>query len=83
VRTLSNPDQVYVCLWSHTGWQPVHMHFLLQPVWNSQKAFYDYPGPTLQHAMFEANEALNEDEVGVFGEEARQEFARLQNQESG
>lgn len=79
VRNLKSPDQVYVCLWSHAGWQPVHIHFLIQPAWNSQKTLYDYPGPTLQHEMFEANKALSEDEADAFCEEARKEFARLQN----
>ena len=63
VRALTNPDQVYVCLWSYAGWQPVHIHFVIQPAWNSQKEVYDHPGPTLQHGMFEANAALNEDDV--------------------
>ena len=78
VRHLKRPDQIYVCLWSHAGWQPVHIHFLIQPAWNSQQKLYMYPGPTLQHAMFEANEALNEEEVNAFCERARIEFARLQ-----
>src|SRR5262245_43542614 len=81
VRTLSQPDQVYVCLWSHAGWQPVHIHFLVQPAWNSQKELYAYPGPTLQHAMYEANEPLNEDKVETFCDAARKEFARLKNQD--
>jgi len=81
VRNLTSPDQVYVCLWSHAGWQPVHIHFLIQPAWNSQKALYAYPGPTLQHEMFEANEPLNADEVEAFCAEARKEFARLKNQD--
>ena|SRR5438105_15623860 len=80
VRNLKSPDQVYVCLWSHAGWQPVHIHFLIQPAWNAQKQLYAYPGPTLQHEMFEVNEAINEEEVGSFCEEARGEFARLQSQ---
>jgi ATP adenylyltransferase len=79
VRNLKNPDQVYVCLWSHAGWQAVHIHFLVQPAWNSQKERYAYPGPTLQHEMFEANEALDEDAVWAFCEAARREFTRLQN----
>lgn len=81
VRNLKRANQVYVCLWSHAGWQPVHIHFLIQPAWNSQKELYAYPGPTLQHEMFEANVALDEAEVAAFCEEARREFARLQNQD--
>ena len=77
VRNLRHPDQVYVCLWSHAGWHPVHIHFVIQPAWNSQKEMYGHPGPTLQHEMFEANEPLNADAVAAFCEEARKEFARL------
>jgi diadenosine tetraphosphate (Ap4A) HIT family hydrolase len=77
VRNLKNPDQVYVCLWSHADWQPVHIHFVLQPAWNAQRERYDHPGPTLQHAMFEANEPLDEGDVQAFCDAARKEFARL------
>jgi hypothetical protein len=30
VQALTRADQVYVCLWSHAGWQPGHIHFVVQ-----------------------------------------------------
>ena len=29
---LTAAEQVYVCLWSHRGGVPVHVHFVVQPV---------------------------------------------------
>ena len=34
VRELADPDQVYVCLWSHAGGVPGHIHFVVQPAKN-------------------------------------------------
>ena len=34
VRAVTQADQVYVCSWSHVGWQPVHIHFVVQPARN-------------------------------------------------
>lgn len=77
VRALRRPDQVYVCLWSHAGWEPVHIHFVVQPAWGSQKAAFTNPGPTMQHEMFVASEALDRAEVDAFCDQARREYARL------
>jgi hypothetical protein len=35
VQALTQADRLYVCLWSHSGWQPAHIHFVVQPAWNS------------------------------------------------
>lgn len=43
---------MYVCLWSHAGWEPVHIHFVLQPVRNDMKSEFTAAGPTLQSEMF-------------------------------
>ena len=71
IRRVVNPDQVYVCLWSHSGWNPVHIHFVLQPAWNSWKYQYAHPGTTVQEAMFEANDAPQRHEVEAFANSAR------------
>ena len=34
IEQIAQPDQVYVCLWSHAGWTPGHIHFVLQPARN-------------------------------------------------
>jgi len=52
VREVTGCDQVYCCLWSHAGWEPVHIHFVLQPAWNADREQFDGPGPTTQAAMF-------------------------------
>ncbi|MEU1024837.1 hypothetical protein ABZ366_22610 [Streptomyces sp. NPDC005904] len=60
-------EQVYVCLWSHAGRVPGHLHFVVQPartgdidrrggVW----------GPALQAAMFQAGEQPDPDAVEAF-----------------
>ncbi len=74
VAQLAEPDQVYVCLWSHQGGVPVHIHFVVQPVTPEQRSLHG-PGPGLQVAMFEANELPASDEVEVFAESARAAFA--------
>ncbi|MFL6056322.1 MAG: hypothetical protein ACJ72W_25995, partial [Actinoallomurus sp.] len=32
VTEVVRPEQVYVCLWSHAGGVPGHIHFIVQPV---------------------------------------------------
>ena len=48
VRAVTQADQVYVCAWSHMGWQPVHIYFVVQPAWNCWREAYDHPGPFVQ-----------------------------------
>ena len=54
IQALTQPDQVYVCLWSHPGWQAAHIHFVVQPAWNRWREAYGRPGPFVQAAMFQA-----------------------------
>jgi len=72
VREMTGADQVYVCLWSHAGWRPEHLHFVVQPSWNSYRETYPGPGPRVQTAMFEAGERPDADEVEAFCREARE-----------
>jgi diadenosine tetraphosphate (Ap4A) HIT family hydrolase len=53
VQALTEADQVYVCLWSHAGWHPAHIHFVVQAAWNRWQDVYDRPGPLVQAAMFQ------------------------------
>jgi diadenosine tetraphosphate (Ap4A) HIT family hydrolase len=73
VTELVRPEQVYVCLWSHAGGVPGHIHFVVQPVSRELMDRHAGPpyGPMLQVAMFEAGESLPEDEVEAFCERAR------------
>jgi diadenosine tetraphosphate (Ap4A) HIT family hydrolase len=63
IQTLTQADQVYVCLWCHQGWQPAHVHFVVQPAWNDWRASYSRPGPFVQSAMFQAGNAPEVAEV--------------------
>jgi diadenosine tetraphosphate (Ap4A) HIT family hydrolase len=74
VSKLTEPDQVYVCLWSHHGGAPVHIHFVVQPVTTEQRARLG-GGPYVQAALFDANELPPADEVEAFAGRARAAFA--------
>jgi diadenosine tetraphosphate (Ap4A) HIT family hydrolase len=71
VTELLRPEQVYVCLWSHAGGVPGHIHFVVQPVSRETMDAHAATGPGLQVAMFQAGEDLAEAEVEAFCERAR------------
>jgi diadenosine tetraphosphate (Ap4A) HIT family hydrolase len=71
VTRLLQPEQVYVCLWSHAGGVPVHIHFVVQPVSRETMEAHGAKGPSLQVAMFQAGQELPEAEVEAFCERAR------------
>lgn len=54
VSATMKPEQVYVCLWSHSGAVPGHIHFVVQPALADDLRRYDAHGPALQMAMFNA-----------------------------
>ena len=70
-QELSNTDQVYVCLWSHSGWVPGHIHFVVQPAWNDVRDRYSGPGPTTQVEMFPEGHDLRRTQVEAFCDRAR------------
>jgi diadenosine tetraphosphate (Ap4A) HIT family hydrolase len=70
IDALLSPAQTYVCLWSHAGGQPVHIHYVIQPVTEQQIADGVY-GPKLQVAMFSAVEAPDPELVDQFAIQAR------------
>jgi diadenosine tetraphosphate (Ap4A) HIT family hydrolase len=75
-RTLVDADQVYGCLWSHTGAVPGHIHYVIQPVTRDQVAqnggLY---GPALQMEMFRQNRTPDTEEIEHIAERARALFA--------
>lgn len=71
VDELIRPSQVYVCLWSHQGREPGHIHFVVQPVTDELMRRYDLHGPGLQKAMFDSREGQSDDEMAAFAETAR------------
>ncbi|MEU4494790.1 hypothetical protein OG729_24670 [Streptomyces sp. NBC_00210] len=60
VTATMEPEQVYVCLWSHAGAVPGHIHFVVQPALKDDLARYDAYGPALQMAMFDAGHLPDE-----------------------
>ncbi len=76
IQDLTESDQVYCCLWSHAGWRPGHIHFVLQPAWNSDRSRYAGPGPKTQIAMFNEGKVPDKTEVEQFCSKARELFAR-------
>ncbi len=72
IHAILNPDQVYVCLWSHAGWKPGHIHFVLQPSWNHLQREHPRPGPYLQVDMFDANGRPPREQVEAFAAKARE-----------
>ncbi|MGH2829973.1 MAG: HIT family protein [Actinomycetota bacterium] len=75
VEELTAADQVYVCLWSHAGWEPGHVHFVVQPSWNHLKDRFPGPGPSVQMAMFKEAEPLDIGAVEDFCDKARAALA--------
>ena len=52
VTEVIEPEQVYVCLWSHADARPGHIHFVVQPATKAAMRRFDAYGPFLQTAMF-------------------------------
>ena len=72
IHAILQPDQVYLCLWSHAGWEPGHLHFVLQPVWNAWRQKHRRPGPFLQVELFEQGVEPPRAEVEAFAGRARE-----------
>jgi diadenosine tetraphosphate (Ap4A) HIT family hydrolase len=63
VSATMKPEQVYVCLWSHSGAEPGHIHFVVQPALTNDLARFNAYGPALQMAMFNAGVLPDEEAV--------------------
>lgn len=72
---LVDAEQVYVCLWSHAGGEPGHIHWVVQPVTSEQLTRYSVHGPALQMAMFEEAVAPDPAELEPVADRARALFA--------
>jgi diadenosine tetraphosphate (Ap4A) HIT family hydrolase len=72
---LAGADQVYNCLWSHSGGVPGHIHYVVQPVTKQQMAEHAAHGPALQVAMFDSRRAPEPLGIDQFAELARRRFA--------
>jgi diadenosine tetraphosphate (Ap4A) HIT family hydrolase len=72
LTALTEPDQVYVTLWSHTDAVPVHIHFVVQPVTRELIAELGLHGPRLQVAMFDRGEPPDPGDAAAFAGRARE-----------
>ncbi|WP_199487179.1 HIT family protein [Actinomadura logoneensis] len=66
VTEVVRPEQVYVCLWSHAGGQPGHIHFVVQPVRREDMERFGAFGLSLQTAMFAADQRPEPAEIEAF-----------------
>jgi diadenosine tetraphosphate (Ap4A) HIT family hydrolase len=71
VQRITGADQIYVCLWSHAGWRPAHIHFVVQPAWNHWHEAYAHPGPAVQTMMFRERATPALADVVAFCQQAR------------
>lgn len=71
VTELTGAEQVYVCLWSHAGGFPVHIHFVVQPVTSETKEEWGEFGPALQREMFVRGAMPDPAHVEAFAAQAR------------
>lgn len=78
VSELTNPEQVYVTLWSHAGRRPGHIHYVVQPVSQALMERHDSHGPELQVRMFGINEKPDPDAVEQFAGRARGVWERVE-----
>jgi diadenosine tetraphosphate (Ap4A) HIT family hydrolase len=76
VRELAAPEQVYVCLWSHAGREPAHIHFVVQPATRELMDDHGVYGPELQVAMFARGELPDSEAAETFAARARRLFAQ-------
>ena len=74
VRSTTDCSQAYVCLWSHGNFEPVHIHFVVQPVHEALKADFANAGPALQTRMFERGEMPDPAAIEAFCDSAREAF---------
>jgi diadenosine tetraphosphate (Ap4A) HIT family hydrolase len=73
-RDLTDADQVYNCLWSHSGGTPVHIHYIIQPVTRAQMDEHGVYGPELQMALFRLGDLPDPGLVELFADTARARF---------
>jgi len=77
------PDQTYITEWSHAGFVAGHIHFVVQPAWDSNRERFGRPGPFTQVAMFEVNEPLDEAKVVEFCERMRARLGSVSQTRGG
>lgn len=74
IKELTGCDQIYVCLWSHGAFEPVHIHYVLQPVHSEDRNRFENAGPALQVEMFRNGVAPDPRLIEDFCGRAREAF---------
>lgn len=77
VTQLTDPDQVYVSLWSHAERRPGHVHFVVQPIDQQAMESHDAHGPKLQAAMFESDDPPIHSSIEEFSARARELWSQI------
>lgn len=72
IKDLTSADQVFSSLWSFSGGEPGHIHYVLQPVTKAQRDQAGKSGPFIQTAMFEANDLPDRTAVERFCDDVRE-----------
>ena len=72
--SLLEPEQTYVCLWSHAGGKPVHIHYIVQPITRVLMDRFGVQGPRLQVEQFTRGITPPEAQVVAFADKARRTF---------
>jgi diadenosine tetraphosphate (Ap4A) HIT family hydrolase len=77
IEELCQPEQVYVCLWSHGPAERKHLHFVVQPVTSEVRLAYGgLRSEQLQAAMMKTGQAPPATQVEAFCAEARSHWRR-------
>jgi diadenosine tetraphosphate (Ap4A) HIT family hydrolase len=79
VEALCQPEQTYVCLWSHGAAERRHLHILVQPATSAIVARYGgLRSEQLQAKLLRTAQPLEPSEVERFCIDARRHFAALE-----
>ena len=71
---LVDAEQIYNCLWSHAGGEPVHIHYVVQPMTRALMDAHASWGPVAQVAMFASGDHPSHAEIERVCDEARALF---------
>jgi diadenosine tetraphosphate (Ap4A) HIT family hydrolase len=71
VAELLHPSQVFVGLWSLTAGEPIHLHWVIQPVTRELVTEYGVSGPELQAAIIARGELPDPESASALADQAR------------
>lgn len=72
---ITEPEQVYNCLWSHADGRPGHIHYVVQPVSREQREAYGSVGPDLQRELLRRSALPDAVALAKVCNSARRRFA--------